>query len=77
MSSKSASPTTRRHYCSAEHATNTPVRSLVRFCSAPCGGLSDEEIGSLLGVSERTVRNDWVHARAWLAQALSEAGGAG
>jgi RNA polymerase sigma factor (TIGR02999 family) len=35
-------------------------------------GLSEAEIAALLGVTERTVRRDWVLARAWLTRALSE-----
>ncbi len=30
------------------------------------GGLTNAEIGDVLGVTERTVQRDWVHARAWL-----------
>lgn len=30
------------------------------------GGLSEPQIAELLGVTERTVRNDWSMARAWL-----------
>ena len=30
------------------------------------GGLTEEEVGTVLGVTERTVRRDWVKARAWL-----------
>lgn len=30
------------------------------------GGLSEAEIGKVLNISERTVRRDWVKARAWL-----------
>jgi len=30
------------------------------------GGLTEEEVGNVLGVTERTVRRDWVKARAWL-----------
>jgi RNA polymerase sigma factor (TIGR02999 family) len=30
------------------------------------GGLTEDEIGAMLGVSARTVRNDWVKARGWL-----------
>jgi RNA polymerase sigma factor (TIGR02999 family) len=33
-------------------------------------GMEESEIASLLGVSERTVRRDWVKGRAWLVQAL-------
>lgn len=33
-------------------------------------GLSDEQIGQALGVSDRTVRRDWERARAYLALAL-------
>lgn len=33
-------------------------------------GLEEHEIALVLGVSERTVRRDWVKARAWLARAL-------
>jgi RNA polymerase sigma-70 factor, ECF subfamily len=35
------------------------------------GGLGDAEIAEVLGVSERTVRNDWRMARAWLRRTLS------
>src|SRR5690606_8739102 len=38
------------------------------------GGLTDAEAALALGVSERTVRNDWRTARAWLRREL--AGGA-
>lgn len=38
------------------------------------GGLSEPAIASVLGVSERTVRNDWAMARAWLRAALSSSG---
>jgi RNA polymerase sigma factor (TIGR02999 family) len=33
-------------------------------------GMSEEEIGEVLGVSTRTVRRDWVKARAWLYKEL-------
>ncbi|MFG0328810.1 MAG: sigma-70 family RNA polymerase sigma factor [Phycisphaerales bacterium] len=36
------------------------------------GGLDDAAVGRILGVSERTVRNDWTMARAWLRRALSD-----
>lgn len=44
------------------------------------GGLTEEETAAALGVSDRTVRRDWVKAREWLYRALSpdsaaEAGG--
>jgi RNA polymerase sigma factor (TIGR02999 family) len=35
------------------------------------GGLEEAEIASLLGISERTVRRDWVKARAWLVRAMA------
>jgi RNA polymerase sigma factor (TIGR02999 family) len=34
------------------------------------GGMEDREIAAALGVTERTVRRDWVKARAWLYQML-------
>jgi RNA polymerase sigma-70 factor, ECF subfamily len=34
------------------------------------GGLEEREIAAALGVDERTVRRDWVKARAWLYRAL-------
>ena len=40
------------------------------------GGLSEEEVASVLEVAPRTVRNDWSLARAWLYKELS-CGGAG
>jgi DNA-directed RNA polymerase specialized sigma24 family protein len=36
------------------------------------GGLSDEEIAEVLGVSTRTVLRDWKTARLWLYRELSE-----
>lgn len=36
------------------------------------GGLSEEEIGSVLGVTVRTVQRDWVKARMLLRRALEE-----
>lgn len=35
------------------------------------GGLEEVEIAAVLGVSERTVRRDWVKARAWLVRELA------
>lgn len=37
------------------------------------GGMTEEETGEALGVTSRTVRNDWVKARGWLRQALAAA----
>ena len=34
------------------------------------GGLTEEETAEALGVTARTVRRDWVKAKAWLAQAM-------
>jgi RNA polymerase sigma factor (TIGR02999 family) len=34
------------------------------------GGLSEEEIAHLLGVSTRTVQREWIKARAWIYSAL-------
>ncbi|MGK7312013.1 MAG: ECF-type sigma factor [Candidatus Longimicrobiales bacterium M2_2A_002] len=34
------------------------------------GGMEETEIARALGISERTVRRDWVKARAWLYRAL-------
>jgi RNA polymerase sigma factor (TIGR02999 family) len=38
------------------------------------GGMEEREIAEALGITERTVRRDWVKARAWLSRALSERG---
>ena len=38
------------------------------------GGMEEREIAEVLGVTERTVRRDWVKARAWLYRALAERG---
>ncbi len=37
------------------------------------GGLTVEQVAKVLGVSRRTVDNDWRHAQAWLRLRLSEA----
>jgi RNA polymerase sigma factor (TIGR02999 family) len=36
------------------------------------GGLTFEEIGSVLGVNERTAKRDWQVARAWLLHAMTQ-----
>jgi RNA polymerase sigma factor (TIGR02999 family) len=38
------------------------------------GGLTVEQVAEAVGVSKRTVENDWRHAQAWLRLRLSEAG---
>jgi RNA polymerase sigma factor (TIGR02999 family) len=38
------------------------------------GGMEEREIAEALGITERTVRRDWVKARAWLYHALAERG---
>ena len=37
------------------------------------GGLTVEQVAEVIGVSKRTVENDWRHAQAWLRLRLSEA----
>jgi len=34
------------------------------------GGLEEREIAAVLGISETTVRREWVRARAWLYRTL-------
>ncbi|MGD8494910.1 MAG: ECF-type sigma factor [Gemmatimonadales bacterium] len=36
------------------------------------GGMTEEEVATVLGVTRRTVRRDWVKARAWLYRRLYE-----
>lgn len=36
------------------------------------GGMEEQEIAEVLGISDRTVRREWVKARAWLYRALYE-----
>ena len=36
------------------------------------GGFSDEETAAALGLSDRTVRRDWLKARAWLLREMGE-----
>jgi len=38
------------------------------------GGLTVEQVGEALGVSTRTVENDWRHAKAWLSLRLAKGG---
>ena len=40
------------------------------------GGMEESEIAEALGVTDRTVRRDWVKARAWLYRAMAERGSA-
>ena len=40
------------------------------------GGMEERDIAEALGITERTVRRDWVKARAWLYRALAERGSA-
>jgi RNA polymerase sigma factor (TIGR02999 family) len=40
------------------------------------GGLGEEEIGELLGVSARTVKRDWALAKAWLLREMRSGGDA-
>ncbi len=40
-------------------------------------GMTEEETAASLGVSDRTVRRDWLRARAWLKSALGRMPGAG
>jgi RNA polymerase sigma factor (TIGR02999 family) len=35
-------------------------------------GMTEEEITEMLGISERTVQNDWSFARAWLQHRLEQ-----
>jgi len=37
------------------------------------GGLTDEEVASVIGVARRTVQLDWAAARAWLRTRMGEA----
>jgi RNA polymerase sigma factor (TIGR02999 family) len=37
------------------------------------GGLAEEEIARILGVTDRTVRREWTKARGWLQNALQQA----
>lgn len=41
------------------------------------GGMEERDIAQALGITERTVRRDWVKARAWLYRALAEHGDGG
>lgn len=47
-------------------------RAARAFVLSEYGGLTQVEIAAVLGVAERTVRDDLVHARAWLRDRLSE-----
>jgi RNA polymerase sigma factor (TIGR02999 family) len=54
-------------------ATRSPRLARVVECRF-FGGMDDAEIAEVLGVTERTIRRDWVKARAWLHQRLSDPG---
>jgi hypothetical protein len=38
------------------------------------GGFTEEETAAALNVTDRTVRRDWVRAKAWLYEALRQPG---
>ena len=38
------------------------------------GGMTEEETAEALGVTDRTVRRDWIKAKAWLSRELQDAG---
>ena len=49
-----------------EHlAAHDPRKARVVECRF-FGGLTEQETAAALGVTDRTVRRDWVKARAWL-----------
>ena len=52
-----------------ESATDRQIVELKFF-----GGLTEPEIGEVLGISERTVRRRWLFARTWLLRELSRDG---
>jgi RNA polymerase sigma factor (TIGR02999 family) len=54
-----------------ELATASPRLAQVVECRF-FGGLTEEETGLALGVTPRTIRRDWLKARAWLAHSLGE-----
>jgi RNA polymerase sigma factor (sigma-70 family) len=37
------------------------------------GGMTEEEVAVALGITERTVRRDWIKAKGWLVRALEAA----
>jgi hypothetical protein len=37
------------------------------------GGMSDDDVAQALGVTDRTVRRDWIKARTWLHSRLAGA----
>jgi DNA-directed RNA polymerase specialized sigma24 family protein len=39
------------------------------------GGMTEPAIAQVLGVTDRTIRNDWMMARAWLRNELDEGWG--
>jgi RNA polymerase sigma factor (sigma-70 family) len=53
-------------------ATLEPRQRQVVECRV-FGGMPESEIALALGVTERTVRRDWVKARAWLVDLMSDA----
>ena len=36
------------------------------------GGLTNQEVAKILGVTERTVERQWAYAKAWLFQSIRE-----
>jgi RNA polymerase sigma factor (TIGR02999 family) len=50
----------------AEHSSRQAFIVQCRFFA----GLTEEEVAAVLGVSSRTVRNEWARAKAWLALAM-------
>jgi RNA polymerase sigma factor (TIGR02999 family) len=53
-----------------EHLGNLDPRGALVVELRFYGGLTEPEVARELDVSERTVRNDWAHAKAWLHRAM-------
>lgn len=56
-----------------QHLREHDARSAHAFVLNQYGGLTQVEIAALLGVAERTIRDDLVHARTWLHRYLTQA----
>jgi RNA polymerase sigma factor (sigma-70 family) len=60
------------HPASLTDLASIPPASPLMFKFRFFGGLTNEEVGEVMGMSLRTVEREWRKAKAWLRRAISK-----